>query len=74
MIEPDQNDRATCFPTLDESGTVDISLVEAMLALTPGERLRRHAALLDLAYEAREIRKKKHGFDPWEVSVPEETD
>ena len=52
------------FAEVDESGDVDLSLIEYNLSLTPAERLRRAHSLRLFAEAARADRIRRYGLDP----------
>ena len=52
------------FPPTDESGDVDLTLIDAMLELTPGQRLRQLDEFNQFVAIARRARIKLYGFDP----------
>jgi len=52
------------FPPTDESGDVDLTLIDAMLELTPGQRLRQHDEFNQFFALMRDARIKLYGFDP----------
>ena len=52
------------FPPTDESGEVDLSLIDTMLSLTPAERLRWHAEMMEFIELQRQLQIKRYGFDP----------
>jgi hypothetical protein len=58
MIPPDQPLDVT--PT-DESGEVDLSLIEYSLSLTPTERVERHYQARRFVQQLREAGRKLHG-------------
>jgi hypothetical protein len=45
-------------PPTDESGNVDLSIIESNLALTPAERIRRHNDFLELVLALRRAGEK----------------
>ena len=57
------------FPPTDETGDVDLSLIDAMLALTPAERCegRRDDGIMDCNAGCR----KGYGFDPAADAIAE---
>lgn len=62
------------FPPTDESGEVDIWLIDTLLNLTPTQRLERHQAFIDFAACVRQQRVKEYGFDPADVCVAQEVE
>ncbi len=52
------------FPPTDESGEVDLSLIDTMLSMTVAERLRWHDEMNEFIAIQRDIRIAKYGFDP----------
>jgi hypothetical protein len=62
------------FPPTDESGEVDIWLIDTLLDLTPTERLAWHAEFMEFAGQQRQLIIQKYGFDPADIRVPEETE
>jgi hypothetical protein len=59
------------YPPLDETGYVDLTLIESTMALTPAERIRRHTDFLEFIELARLARIKRYGFDPAADRSPE---
>jgi hypothetical protein len=59
------------FPPTDETGDVDLSLIDAMLALTPAERLRRVGEMMEFMEIQRRLRIKRYGFDPAADAIAE---
>lgn len=57
-----------------ESAEVDLELIDSLLALTPGQRLRCHAEFLAFAQRRRQALKEEYGFDPWDIRVVEEAE
>ena len=62
------------FPPTDESGDVDLSLIDAMLDLTPGERLRQLDEFNQFIASTRNARIKLYGFDPADEGYLAETE
>jgi hypothetical protein len=62
------------FPPTDESGEVDISLIDTLLDMTPTERLQWHAEFSEFAEQQRQLRAKEYGFDPADIGPLEETE
>ena len=52
------------FPPTDDSGEVDLNLIDKMLSLTPAERLRWHDEMNEFIGQQRQLRIAKYGFDP----------
>jgi hypothetical protein len=49
------------YPPLDETGTVDLWQIEANLALTPAQRMKRFEAFLELCQAMRAAGAKHYG-------------
>jgi len=73
MSKPANNDfdlrpeDVPAFPPTDESGEVDLWLIDTLLNLTPTERLQWHAEFSEFADQQRQLRAKEYGFDPEEI-------
>jgi hypothetical protein len=52
------------FPPTDETGNVDLSLIDAMLDCTPAQRIGRLEGALEFIEAARQWRIKQYGYDP----------
>jgi hypothetical protein len=48
----------------EDASDVDVSQIDALLALTPTERLLRHEQALELVRELRKAGRQLYGFDP----------
>lgn len=78
MVEPRDNDldhqapETADFSTADQSGEVDLDLIDTLLSMTPAERLRWHADLMEFAERQRQLRAKEYGFDPADLRTAEE--
>ena len=59
------------FPPTDETGDVDLNLIDYNLSLTPAERLRRAHSLRLFAEAARADRIRRYGLDPADPSTTE---
>ena len=62
------------FPPTDESGEVDICLIDTLLDMTPTERLQWHESFMKFANEQRQLRAKEYGFDPGNIRALEEVE
>ena len=62
------------FPETDESGEVDIWLIDTLLDMTPTERLEWHQSFMRFASELRQVRTKEYGFDPADIGALEEAE
>jgi len=62
------------FPPTDESGEVDICLIDTLLDMTPTERLQLHAEFSEFAEQQRQQRAKEYGFDPADIGRIEEAE
>ena len=52
------------FPPMDETGEVDLSLVDVMLDYTPAQRISQLEGALEFIELARQWRIKQYGYDP----------
>lgn len=52
------------YPPMDESGWVDLTQIQANLALTPAQRMKQFEGFLELAAAMREAGRKYHGNLP----------
>jgi hypothetical protein len=52
------------YPPLDETGFVDLSQIDAMLSLTPQQRIQQFCGYLEFIELARQARIKRYGYDP----------
>lgn len=62
------------FPPTDESGEVDIWLIDTLLNMTPTERLEWHQDMIEFAHQQRLLRTKEYGFDPADIRALEEAE
>jgi hypothetical protein len=51
------------YPPTDETGDVDLSLIDYNLSLTPAQRMEEHAAALSLVRALEQARIKRYGQD-----------
>ena len=58
------------FPPTDETGDVDMTLIDYNLSLTVAERIRQHGQALKLVQRLEDVRRQWYGFDD---SSPEKT-
>lgn len=63
MDRPTTRD-AEASPAAADASDVDVSQIDALLALTPTERLLRHEQALELVHELRKAGRQLYGFDP----------
>ncbi len=49
---------------------LDVDLLEYLLSLSPGERVRRHAQALELVRALRQAAVRHYGFDPRNPEAP----
>jgi hypothetical protein len=62
------------FAVTDESGEVDLALVDTLLDMTPAQRLQWHAEFAEFAARQRELRTQEYGFDPADVGTDQEAE
>jgi len=62
------------FPPTDESGEVDLWLIDTLLNMTPTERLQWHASFMRFASEQHRLRTAEYGFDPGDIRALEEAE
>ena len=59
------------YPELDETGQVDLSLIDCILDCTPAQRIARFGGVLEVMELARQARIKQYGYDPAADRSPE---